>query len=180
MQDQEFRRIGARLHDEGLVAGNVGNISVKVPGGFRIKRSGEYLEEPGPAVLVPFRGPVPAGASREQPVHRAIYGVTEHLAVVHAHPPHAVALSLAVKGPVIPADCEGKLLCPEIPVVDGEPGSEELARNVAEALTGHTVAIARGHGIFAGGRTLEEAYLHTAAAEHSCRILVLLRQMEEK
>jgi L-fuculose-phosphate aldolase len=78
---------------------------------------------------------------------------------------------------VFPADCEGRLLCPEIPIVDGEPGSEELARNVAAALTGHTVVMARGHGTFAGGRTLEEAYLHTAAAEHSCRILVLLRQM---
>ena len=180
MQDQEFRRVGARLHDEGLVAGNVGNISVKAPGGFRIKRSGDYLEDPGPAVLVPFRGPVPAGASREQAVHRAIYETTDHMAVVHAHPPHAVALSLAVKGPVVPGDSEGRLLCPEIPVVDGEPGSEELARNVAGALTGHTVAIAWGHGTFAGGRTLEEAYLHTAAAEHSCRVLVLLRQLEGK
>jgi L-fuculose-phosphate aldolase len=177
MQDQEFRRIGARLHDEGLVAGNLGNLSVKAPGGFRITRSGAYLEDPGPVVLVAFRGPVPEGASREQAVHRAVYETTDHLAVVHAHPPHAVAFSLAVTGPVFPADCEGRLLCPEIPIVDGEPGSEELARNVAAALTGHTVVMARGHGTFAGGRTLEEAYLHTAAAEHSCRILVLLRQM---
>ena len=177
MQDQEFHRIGARLHDEGLVAGNSGNISVKGPEGFRIKRSGKYLEDPGPPVLVPFQGPVPAHASREQAVHRAIYETTGHLAVVHAHPPHAVALSLVQQGPVVPRDCEGQLLCPEIPIVDGEPGSAELARNVAEALAGHTVAIARGHGTFAGGNTLEEAYLHTAAAEHSCRVLVLVRQM---
>ncbi|MDD1656508.1 MAG: aldolase [Methanomicrobiales archaeon] len=178
MQDQEFRRIGARLHDEGLVAGNFGNLSVKGPEGFRIKRSGEYLEDPGPPVLVPFRGPVPARASREQAVHRAIYETTGHLAVVHAHPPHAVALSLAQQGPVVPRDSEGQLLCPEIPVVDGEPGSDELARNVAQALAGHNVAIARGHGTFAGGATLEEAYLHTAAAEHSCRVLILLTGLE--
>jgi L-fuculose-phosphate aldolase len=180
MQDQEFHRIGARLHDEGLVAGNVGNISVKGPEGFRIKRSGKYLEDPGPLVLVPFQGLVPAHASREQAVHRAIYETTGHLAVVHAHPPHAVALSLVEKGPVVPRDSEGRLLCPEIPIVDGEPGSAELAGNVTDALAGHPVVIARGHGTFAGGKTLEEAYLHTAAAEHSCRILVLARQMERK
>ncbi|MDD1653202.1 MAG: aldolase [Methanomicrobiales archaeon] len=180
MQDQEFRRIGARLHDEGLVAGNFGNLSIRGPEGFRIKRSGEYLEDPGPPVVVSFSGPVPPRASREQAVHRAIYGATGHLAVVHAHPPHAVALSLATKGPVIPRDCEGKILCPEIPVVDGEPGSAELAGNVAEALTTHTVVIARGHGTFAGGKSLEEAYLSTAAAENSCRILVLLRQIEKR
>jgi L-fuculose-phosphate aldolase len=178
MQDQEFRRIGARLHEEGLVAGNSGNISVKGPDGFRIKRSGEYLEDPGPPVLVPFQGEIPALASREQAVHRAIYETTGHLAVVHAHPPHAVALSLLEKGPVVPRDSEGRLLCPEISIVDGEPGSAELAWNVAKALTGHTVAIARGHGTFAGGATLEEAYLHTAAAELSCRVLVLVRQLE--
>ena len=180
MQDQEFRRIGARLHDEGLVAGNFGNLSVRGPEGFHIKRSGEYLEDPGPPVLVPFRGPVPAQASREQAVHRAIYETTGHLAVVHAHPPHAVALSLVQQGPVVPRDSEWQLLCPEIPVVDGEPGSADLARNVAQALTGHRVAIARGHGTFAGGTTLEEAYLHTAAAEHSCRVLVLAWQLERK
>ena len=178
MQDQEYRRIGARLHAEGLISGNFGNLSLKGPEGFQIKRSGEYLDDPGPAVLVPFRGRVPAGASREQAVHRAIYETTGHLAVVHAHPPHAVALSLAQQGPVIPRDSEGKLLCPEIPVVDGEPGSEELARNVAQVLERHGIAIARGHGTFAGGATLEEAYLRTAAAEHSCRVLILLHQME--
>jgi L-fuculose-phosphate aldolase len=34
------------------------------------------------------------------------------------------------------------------------------------------IALARGHGAFAAGKTLEEACLVTSAAEHSCRILV--------
>jgi L-fuculose-phosphate aldolase len=73
-----------------------------------------------------------------------------------------------------PRDSEGEMLCPVIPVVSGRPGSEELAHQVARALAGTGLVIARGRGSFAAGKNLEEAYVLTALVEHSSRILWLL------
>ncbi len=49
--------------------------------------------------------------------------------IVHAHPPYAVAASL-VMDEVVPEDSEGEMLCPKIPVVQGAPGSQEIADKV--------------------------------------------------
>jgi L-fuculose-phosphate aldolase len=76
---------------------------------------------------------------------------------------------------IVPEDSEGEMLCPCIPVVTGAPGTQEVADNVARALVSLKLVIARGHGTFAAGATLTEAYVLTSLAEHSCRILALKR-----
>jgi L-fuculose-phosphate aldolase len=91
---------------------------------------------------------------------------------VHAHPPCAVAASLIIDS-IVPEDSEGKMFCPIIPVVSGAPGSQEIADNVANALTSSKLVIVRGHGTFAAGKTLDDAYVLTSLAEHSCRVLYL-------
>jgi L-fuculose-phosphate aldolase len=169
---EDLARVGRRVLAEGLAVGNFGNASLRSRDGFLVKRSGAYLDDPGPLVFVPLEGEIPPEASRETPVHRAIYQETRHRAVLHAHPPFAVALSL-LREKIVPVDPEGLLLCPEIPVVAGPPGSQRLGDRVAEALLRGRVAVARGHGTFAAGKDLEEAYLVTSAAEHACRVLSL-------
>ncbi len=176
MRDPEIARIGRRLYAEGLTGGNFGNISFREREGFWIKRTGAYLGEPGILVFVPFSGNVPPDASRESVVHREIYRRTRHRAVLHVHPPYAVAVSM-VRDQVVPKDVEGGMMCPRIAVVEGRPGSEELAARVADTLVSATVVLVRGHGTFAGGSTLEEAYLVTSAVEHSCRILHILGEL---
>jgi L-fuculose-phosphate aldolase len=168
----ELARIGKRVLAEGLVSGNFGNASLRTSGGFLVKRSGAYLDDPGPLLQVPLEGDIPHGASREALVHRTVYRLTPHGAILHTHPPYAVTLSFD-RELIIPIDPEGILLCPRIPVVDGDPGSQTLADRISHALMHGKVAIARGHGTFAAGKDLEEAYLVTAAAEHACRILYL-------
>ena len=167
----EMARVGRRVLAEGLVSGNFGNASMRTHDGFLVKRSGAYLDDPGTLVPVSLEGPVPPEASRESLVHRTIYNLTPHGAVLHTHPPYAVTLSLD-HDEVIPAS-GGLLLCPRIPVVTGDPGSQALADRVAHALMHGRLVIARGHGTFAAGRDLEEAYLVTTAAEHACRVLYL-------
>ncbi|HUK37581.1 MAG TPA: class II aldolase/adducin family protein [Methanomicrobiales archaeon] len=168
----DLARIGRRAVAEGLATGNVGNASVRTREGFLVTRTGAYLDEPGPLVFVTLDGDVPAGASRESLIHRAVYLETRHLAILHTHPAHAVALSLS-REKISPVDPEGMALCPAIPVVGGAPGSQRLADRVADALLQGKVAIARGHGTFAAGKDFEEAYLVTSAAEYACRILHL-------
>ena len=175
MYSGEFERIGKRLFSEHLVGGNFGNISVREgDDGFYIKRSGAYLDVATEPVFVPLEGEVPEEASSEHRVHREVYRKTPHRAIVHAHPPAAVALSL-VQEEVRPEDSEGIMFCPVIPVVSGEPGSQEIADTVSDALVSSKLVIARGHGTFAAGRTLDEAYLYTSLAEHVCRVLAIKR-----
>ena len=173
MFDTEFERIGQRLACEGLVSASAGNLSVRSGDGLAISRAGCYLEEPGAPVQVPMTGAVPPGTSSEYRVHRAVYRATPYRAIVHAHPVHAVAASFLFDE-IVPLDSEGELRCPRIPVVSGPPGSDDLAEAVAGGLEKATVVISRGHGTFAGGATLHEAYHYTALAEHACRILLIL------
>ncbi|MFA4823937.1 MAG: aldolase [Methanoregula sp.] len=176
MYSGEFERIGKRLFAEHLVGGNFGNMSIRTSnGGFFIKRTGACLDIATEPVFVPLSGNAPKEASSEYRVHREVYNRSNHMAIVHAHPPYAVAASLVMEQ-IVPEDSEGEMLCPLIPVVTGEPGSQEIADNVARALTTSKLVIARGHGTFAAGATLDEAYVLTSLAEHSCRILALKRQ----
>lgn len=169
----EFTRTGHRLVIEHLIGGNFGNMSVrKEEEGFFITQTGSFLDDPGDPILVPIFGDVPREASSEWRVHRTVYQHTRHSAIVHAHPPYSVAASL-VLDEVIPLDSEGKMFCPIIPVAHGEPGTQELADDVADCLALAPLCIARGHGTFAAGKTLQEAYLFTSLAEHACRVLSL-------
>ena len=173
MQGPAIERVGKRVVAEGLVTGNFGNFALRAESGFWTKKSGAYLNEPGELVFVPEHGEVPPGASREWPVHAEIFHATGHDAVLHTHPPCVIAASFT-RAVIIPLDLEGLFLCPSIPVVDGPWGSEVLGKAIGRALQDSTIVVARGHGTFAAGATLEEAYLVTSAAEHACRVLQLL------
>lgn len=172
MYSAEFERIGKRLFAEHLVGGNFGNMSVRDGDGFYIKRTGTCLDVPGEPVYVPLDGPVPRQASSEYRVHREVYRKTPCRAIVHAHPPYTIAASL-VRDMIVPEDSEGLMFCQKIPVVCGDPGTDEVARTVSDALVRGKLVVARGHGTFATGDTLDEAYFMTSLAEHSCRVLAL-------
>ena len=180
MYSPEFERIGKRLFAEHLVGGNFGNISIKKGNdGFFIKPTGAYLDVATELVFVPLEGEVPETASSEYRVHREVYRKTNHAAIVHAHPPFAVAASLGMDV-IVPEDSEGEMFCPEIPVIQGAPGSQEIADAVVHVLSRSNLVIARGHGTFAAGKTLDEAYVYTSLAEHSCRVLGLKNRFVER
>ena len=172
----DFPRIGKRLFSEHLVGGNFGNMSERSEDGYFITKTGSYLDaDPEQIVLMPLNGRVTPGASSEWRVHTAVYNASKHQAIVHAHPPYAVALSLLTEGEIVTIDSEGKLLAPTIQVVDGPCGSERLADVVGDGLKTANVVIARGHGTFAAGRDLDQAYLYTSLAEHCCKVLYLTK-----
>jgi L-fuculose-phosphate aldolase len=171
LYSSEFERIGKRLFAEHLVGGNFGNISIRKSNeGYFIKRTGTYLDVAAEPVFVPFSGEVPKDASSEYRVHREVYKNTLHQALIHAHPPHVVAASL-VLDEIVTEDSKGMMFFPKIPVVSGVPGSQEIADNVAAALTHYSLVIVRGHGTFSAGKTLDEAYVYTSLAEYACQII---------
>ena len=117
-------------------------------------------------------------ASTDLAIHRTIYRETQALAIVHAHPPHAVALSMTDKE-IVPS-VEDFSLTGTVPVVDWNADSktEGLADMIAQALKQHRIILVHNHGSFAIGQLLEEAYNFTTALEHSSQVLCLMRSFQ--
>jgi len=137
---------GRRLGAHGLIAAGEGNLSVRLPGDrLLITPTGRRKDElrPENLLVVPLdpagaRAPRPGGPrpSSDVAIHRAVYRARPDVgAVVHAHIPAAMALTLAGEIPDPTVLPETALLLPRLPFVPfGAMGSEELAGRIAEAL----------------------------------------------
>ncbi|OGS44837.1 MAG: hypothetical protein A2539_03670 [Elusimicrobia bacterium RIFOXYD2_FULL_34_15] len=105
-------------------------------------------------------------ASVEVNVHREIYIANPDVkTIIHAHPPHAIALSLSFDK-IIPIDVEGNHYLPEIPIV-------AEVEKLPEYLCKYKIVLVKGHGSFAAGKDFEEVYLYTSVCESASKILIL-------
>lgn len=174
--------IGRTLVASGLTSSRFGNISLRLGDKILITCTGSMLDDLGQEQVVEVDAlkacPMDSVASTETCVHRAIYQSTQAKAVIHTHSPYAVALSLIdplIKaGMIEPIDSEGIAFLGSMPVVFGTMGSTDLARNVSSALSDHSACIARGHGVFAAGKCLTDAYTAASMAEHSSQVKYLV------
>jgi L-fuculose-phosphate aldolase len=131
----------------------------------------------GDIIEVDDKNEAPGSASRELAAHQAVYRETKAAAIIHAHPPNAIAISLT-DNKIIPQDAEGLSLYKSAAIIRTHQsvGSDEVARLLPSFLQNSSVvAMVKGHGSFALGRDLEEAYKFTSALESSCRVLVAVR-----
>jgi L-fuculose-phosphate aldolase len=178
----QFQVVGQALFSQGLVSSQGGNLSVKLGERLLITHRGSALGSIQEGDLVETginrNSRSTPLASTELEVHRSIYQKTSALAVVHAHPPYAVALSFTEKE-IIPCDVEGRLLLSKVPVlrVDVSQKLADCAEDIAELLKEHRAIVVRGHGSFAASQLLEEAYYYTTVLEQSCRLLYLLKAL---
>jgi len=180
----QFQAVGADLFIRGLITSHGGNMSMRLNDRMIITRTGCMLGHITRSDLVEVGidpDDTPKNASSEIAVHRAIYQHTPALAVVHAHPAHAIALSLADKE-IAPMDVEGSYYMPGVPVIGrGEKVyGGRMADDIARALIDHRIAVVYAHGSFAAGRDLYEALHYTTTLEESCKIITIVGQMKEK
>lgn len=182
----EIIRTGQRLYAAGLVAGNDGNISVRLdedevlltPTGLsKGELTGDKL------VLVNMRGEVLAGNLRptsEWALHLAVYRHNPALrAVVHAHAPNATAFALAgrtLQGCRLAevTECLGKIpLLPYAP-----PGSLELAEQAGLAAEDYRGALLAEHGPVFWGEDLRQALYRLEEMELACKIVLLAKSLQ--
>jgi len=178
----QFQTVGNELFTKGLVSSQSGNLSIRLGEKLIITRRNcrlgcleeHDLIETG---LNKNDRNTPL-ASIELAVHRAIYQQTSASAIVHAHPPHAVAISLT-ETEIVPPNTEGMSLLGKVPVLgwnmEVKPGG--LADIIARALKQHRLIVVHGHGSFAIGQLLEEALNYTAFLEESCQVICLLKSL---
>ncbi len=180
---RDFQRIGRDLFLAGLNSSHSGNLSVRLGDRVVITRRGSmlgHLEEQDLIETGLHKNDAHITlASTEIGVHRAIFKGTAALAIVHAHPVYATALSL-IDNEIIPIDSEGQYLLHKIPVlgVEHTVGSQEVAAKLPELLKEYKIVMVRGHGSFAVGQLLEEAYQWTSSLENICKIIYLTRTLQ--
>ena len=163
------RRLGAR----GLIAAGEGNLSIRLSDEqLLITPAGRRKDELAAAdlLVVPDRGGRAAspGAgtrpSSDVAIHRAIYAARPDVwAVVHAHLPAAMALTLAGLVPDPAVLPETALFLPRLPFIPfAAAGSAELARAIATALSEAPMplpgaALLERHGAIAVGDSSDPA-----------------------
>jgi L-fuculose-phosphate aldolase len=149
-----------RLHAAGLIGGGEGNVSVRLgPRRILATPSGanKALLQEHQLVVTDLRGDKITGRgkpSSELPMHLAAYRTRADVgAVVHAHPPTAVALTLAG------VSLEAPLMAEAVTALGGgiptaryaTPSTEEMANEVARPLMHHDAALMERHGAIAVG-----------------------------
>jgi L-fuculose-phosphate aldolase len=175
---ERFAEVGRDLFVSGAVTSHGGNLSEREGEVIRITRTQAMLGRIGVTDVVETTVAPSASSdsacSTELVVHRAVYTATDAGAVVHAHPIHTNFRSM-VQDVIRPMDSDGDFLLGEVPVVSlpSTIGSPDVAREVSRLLSRHRIVVVRGHGPFAAGETLREAFRWVSVLEASCHLLDL-------
>lgn len=179
-------RAGRRLGSRGLISAGEGNISVRLDADrVLVTPSGVRKDELEASDLVivwlghPDREAESITGRRptsDLAIHRAVHAARPDIgAMVHAHLPAAMGLTLAGEVPDPAALPETALFLPRLPFLSLEaPGSEELARRIAAALTDPPEPLANAvllerHGACAVGADPGQAVDRLELVEVLCR-----------
>jgi L-fuculose-phosphate aldolase len=172
--------VGARLHARNLLAAGDGNISVQLADGrVAITPAGTSkarLKAADMAFLSPDGTVVSGRPSTERLMHLVVYrNCPEARCVIHAHPPTAIAWTIA-RPELHELPSEGLpeliLAAGSIPVVPyARPGTEGVGNSLAPFLPRHRLLLLARHGAVCWGEDLEEAYRGIERLEHVAQIL---------
>ena len=179
----DLARTIRRLYERGLVSGVGGNASVLLPSRKEIMITPAGYFKGGVAegdlVRVSIEGKAVGKGrpSSELATHLTAYRLRKDVgAVVHGHPPTAVALVTA--GVSIPTMTpEHAVMIKNLEVVDFAVPGEAGAKAVKESLKRCDVVGIRNHGFFALGGDLHTAASRLEVLEESARIYLAGRQV---
>jgi L-fuculose-phosphate aldolase len=181
---EQFKEIGRDLYEAGMTSSHGGNISMRLGDRVVIKRRGAQLGRLKPHDLIETglekNDSGVTLASTELLVHRMVYMKTPALAICHCHPRTAIAFSLS-RDEIVPIDNEASYLLKKVPVIWEEfaSGTPEMANHLATALQSYKIVMLRGHGSFAIGQTLDEAFFWSSTLEEACEIMLKAKNINE-
>ncbi|MGZ6099317.1 MAG: class II aldolase/adducin family protein [Myxococcaceae bacterium] len=177
---EDIRDACAQLHARGLLAAADGNVSVRQADGSIVLTpagANKARLRPGSLARVTLDGRILEGRpSTERAMHLAVYrACPEARVIVHAHPPTAIAWTLARPDLTeLPTDALPELLLAagRVPIVPyARPGTEEMGAVLLPFLPAHRLLLLSRHGALAWGESLEEAVNGIERVEHSAIIL---------
>ena len=180
---EEIAFVCRRMYDKDLICAGDGNVSARLaPDRILITPSGIHkgFLQPEQLMVVNQRGDVIDGSgfrpTSELLMHLEAYHQREDIgAVVHAHPPIAIALSIAG------VDQDAYVL-PEVIVTLGRipttayatPSSSENADAIRSLIRDHDALLLQRHGSLTVGATPMEAFMRLETVEQNARMRYML------
>jgi L-fuculose-phosphate aldolase len=174
-----------RLAEAGLIAGQDGNVSVRVGEDRALVTPAGLIKgdlTPDDVVEVDLSGKRVRGQRRpssEIDMHLRILRARPDVgAVVHAHPPVATGFSVA-------GESFNACVLPElifqvgwVPLVPyGTPGTAELGEQLEPFIKDYDALLLANHGAVTMGSTLMDARIRMESLEHAAKILFTARQL---
>ncbi len=184
----EIVRVGRLLHQKGFVAATAGNISARLgPDRILATPSGRHkgFLRADELIVVDLEGqpvgPRPRlGPTSEMPMHLEVYRQRPEVgAVVHAHPPIAVALSTAGISLAEPMQPETVITLGEIPTTEyATPSTHENVEVIRDLIGRHDAIVLRRHGALTVGADPFDAYAKMEILEHTAHVAMLMRLVD--
>jgi L-fuculose-phosphate aldolase len=184
---KEICAVGKRLYDLFLIAGNDGNISVRLsddeilitPSGVSkgmMQPEDLLVVSPEGEIRKMREGRVPSSENR---MHLLIYQLRPDVrAVVHAHPPTATGFAVAGVGldkPFLPETIVRTGPTPLVPYAI--PGGDELPESIKPYLDGHDALLMGNHGVVGYSHALWEAQANLETVELNAKIFLTASQL---
>lgn len=181
--------VGQIAYQHGLLCANDGNISVRLPdGNILITPAGlcKGRLAPDDLLVVSPEGMLIRPAAKEhlkptseQSMHLECMSQRPDIrAVLHAHPPYAVALSVAgydLRDDFLPEVC---MTLGKIPTTNfALPSSPENAVAIHKLIKHHNALLLRQHGSLTVGQDLEEALIHLERLEYVAKVQYLAQTL---
>ncbi len=193
MQEAELREqiclIGQLMHRNGYIDGASGNISARLDSSHLLATPSGLAKgfmTPDQIIVVDMDGN--RVDTSIHPHLRPTSEIVMHLecyrqrpeiqGVVHAHPPTAVALTIAgynLSEIPIPEVVILLGLVPSLPYAN--PASNENREQIAQAIREHDVLMLTYHGSLTVAKSLWDAYLRLENLEHSAKIIYMVQQL---
>lgn len=175
------------LVNQGLDSGPFGNISIRVPGTdqFYINPAGITFDQlqADDISLMDLRGNMLSGKHRVHPgefIHREIFRLREDVgAIVHTHSENTVAISL-LGCAIEPFTQLGAALLNDQGIYHGFTGpvrDSNEGTSIAQALEDKSIVIAKNHGLFAAGSTIQAALWDMIVADMAAKIHLTAKRM---
>lgn len=179
----QLAAVAAESYRLGLQSQRSGNLSARIEPGqrFLITRTGAQmgnLRAEQDFVLAEVEGTVPPHASSEALVHQRVYQLTGHSAILHTHPPCAIAMAIALgKIPLVYNEARAVFKNGRAVVVIDSAAAEEGGEDpavIARSLKNTEVVMVKGHGLFVAGQELESCLYLSSLLEINARICSII------
>lgn len=183
---QSIKYIAERLYQRNLLAAADGNISYRMDdGNIAITASGiaKVAIKPDELAIIQVNGNVISGnPSSEKLMHCEIYQQCAAARwVVHAHPPTAIAWTIAKPELTeLPGNGMSELILAagKIPIVPyARPGTDTMGKHLIPFLPKYRILLLARHGALAWGETWQEALNGMERLEHAAQILLHAEQL---
>jgi L-fuculose-phosphate aldolase len=184
----EIVRTGRKLWARQYVDGNGGNISARLELN-RVLCTPSLCSkgdlEPDDLAIVDMDGIQESGTrprSSEILLHLAIYrAVPQAKAVIHCHPPHALAFALTGTVPPSGMVPEYEVFVGDVALVGYEtPGTQAFAESVLPFVQGRNLLLLQNHGIICWAETVTKAEWLVEIFDTYCRTVILASQLGKK